>query len=56
MFYQTSFSPQVKRWTIITYKYGKYELPIEFPSDIKPNNLGNKEILPKLPKFHKMIP
>ena len=27
MFYQIFISPQVKRWTIITYKHGIYELP-----------------------------
>ena len=27
MFYQIFLSPQVKRWTIITYKHGIYELP-----------------------------
>ena len=27
MFYQIFLSPQVKRWVIITYKDGIYELP-----------------------------
>ena len=27
MFYQIFLSPQVKRWTNITYKHGTYELP-----------------------------
>ena len=27
IFYQIFHSPQVKRWTIITYKHGIYELP-----------------------------
>ena len=27
MFYQIFLSPQVKRWEIITYKHGIYELP-----------------------------
>ena len=29
MFYQFFLSPQVKRWVIITYKHGIYELPHE---------------------------
>ena len=35
MFYQISLSPQVKQCTIITYKYGIYELPHEFPNEIR---------------------
>ena len=27
MFYQIFLSPQAKRWAIITYKYGIYDLP-----------------------------
>ena len=40
MFYQVFVSPQVKRWAIITYKNGIYELP----NDLTLRNLGNKEI------------
>ena len=37
-----SFSfPQVKRWAIITYKHGIYELPHEQPNDLKLRILGN---------------
>ena len=36
MFYQILLSPQEKRWAIITYKHGIYELPHDLP-----NNLGN---------------
>ena len=32
MFYQIFLSPQVKRWAIITYKHGIYELPHELPN------------------------
>ena len=32
MFYQIFLSPQVKRWVIITYKHGIYELPHELPN------------------------
>ena len=39
MFYQIFLSPQVKRWAIITYKYGNYELPNELLND-----LGLKEL------------
>ena len=34
MFYQISFSPQAKRWAIITYKHGIYELPPELLNDL----------------------
>ena len=37
----TKFSPQVKRWAIITYKHGIYELPHELPNDLRLNILGN---------------
>ena len=32
MFYQILFSPQVKRWAIITYKHGINELPDKLSS------------------------
>ena len=35
MFYQIFLSPQVKRSTIINNIYGVYELPREFPSDLR---------------------
>ena len=35
MFYQTFLSPQVKRYVIITYKHGIYELPHEFSSGLR---------------------
>ena len=41
MFYQISPSPQVKRCTIITYKYGIYELSLELPNDLTLTILGN---------------
>ena len=34
MFYQFSLSPQVKRWAIITYEHGIYELCHELPNDL----------------------
>ena len=33
MFYQISVSPEVKRWAIITYKHGIYELAYELPNN-----------------------
>ena len=33
MFYQIFLSPQVKRWAIITYKRGIFELSHELPND-----------------------
>ena len=44
MFYQIFFSPQIKRWAIITYKHGVYELPHELPNDLRLRILGNSEI------------
>ena len=35
MFYQIFISPQVKRWAIVSYKYGIYELPHELPNDFR---------------------
>ena len=35
MFYQIFLSPQEKGWTIITYKHGIYQLPHEFPNDLR---------------------
>ena len=34
MFYQIFVSPQVKKWPIVTYKHGIYELPHELPHDL----------------------
>ena len=33
MFYQILLLSQVKRWAIITYKHGIYELTHELPND-----------------------
>ena len=33
--------PQVKRWPIITYKHGIYELPHKLPNDLRLTILGN---------------
>ena len=35
MFYQLFPSPQVKRWVIITYKHGIYELRHDFSNDLR---------------------
>ena len=35
MLYQFSLSPQVKRWAIVTYKHGIYELLHELPNDLR---------------------
>ena len=35
MFYQTFFSPQVKRIVIISNKHGMCELPHELPNDLR---------------------
>ena len=52
MFYQIFHSPQVKRWAIITYKHGIYELPHELPNDLRLRILGN---IRKVSKIHRMI-
>ena len=41
MFYQTFLSPQVKRWKIITYKYGIYKLSHELSNHLRLMILGN---------------
>ena len=41
MFYQIFLSQQVKRWAIITYKYGIYELPHELRKDLRLRILVN---------------
>ena len=41
MFYQILLSPQVKRWAIITFEHGIYELPHELPNDLRLRILGN---------------
>ena len=41
MFYQIFLSRQVKRWVIITYKNGMYELPYELPNNLRLRILGN---------------
>ena len=71
MFYQICLSPQVKRYAIITYKHGIYELPLELPSDLrlrirrrgalaptqekKRHNLRKFGNIRKVPKPHRMI-
>ena len=51
IFYQFFVSPQVKRCSIITYKYGIYELPHELRNDLRLMILGNLEILEKSLNF-----
>ena len=38
---QIFFSPQLKGSMILGYKHGIYELPHEFPNDLRPGILGN---------------
>ena len=44
MIYQIFLSPQVKRYAIIIYKHGIYELPHELPNALILRTLGNYEI------------
>ena len=53
MFYQIFFSPQVKRWAIITYKHDIYELSDELLKDLLLRILGNYEITGKFLKLVK---
>ena len=65
MFYQIFLSPQVKRWSIITYKHGTYELPhklsnfaaggAKVPTQEKKKRLRKFGIIRKVSKPHKMI-
>ena len=41
MFYEIFFPPLVKRCAIITDKDGIYELPHEFPNNLRLRILGN---------------
>ena len=51
MFYQIILSQQVKRWAMITYKHGIYELPHELLNDLRLRILGNEEISGKCLNF-----
>ena len=33
--YQVFFSPQGKRWSVITYERGIYKFPYELPNDVR---------------------
>ena len=44
MFDRIFFSPQMKRWAIIIYKHGIYELPHELPNALRLKILGKLEI------------
>ena len=48
MFYQTFFSPQVKRSAIISNKHGIYELPDDLPNDLRLRKLENTRKISKL--------
>ena len=49
-------SPQVKRYAIITYKYGIYELPHELPNDWGLRILGNWKIPGQCPNSIEWYP
>ena len=55
-FYQTFLSSQVKQIVIISNKHGVYELPHEFPNDLRPRILGNQEILIRSQIFTELQP
>ena len=41
MLYKTFLLPQLKRWAIVTYKHGIYDLSYELPNDLRLKILGN---------------
>ena len=51
MFYQILLSPQAKRWAIIIYQDGIYELAPEFLNNLRVKILGNKEVSQKCLNF-----
>ena len=58
MFYQIYLSPQVKRWAIISYKHGIYELSHELPKNLRLRKLRDLRKLGnirKVPKLHRII-
>ena len=59
MLYQIFLSPQVKRWTIITYKHGIYELLHELPNDLRLRISEDYEISGNclnFIEFHSLVP
>ena len=44
MFYQIFLLPQVKRWAIITFKHGIYELPDGLRNNLRLSILRHQEI------------
>ena len=53
---QLFVSPQVKPSVIISNKYGIYELPHEFPNDVRPMIVGNYEMSGKSQSFIELLP
>ena len=41
MIYQIFLLSQLKRWAIITYEHGIYELPHDLPDDLRLRVLGS---------------
>ena len=56
MFYQISFSPQVKRCPIITYKHGIYELPHKWPNDFRISEIRKYQENLKTPYNGSLVP
>ena len=56
MFYQVFLSPEVKKCAVISNKHGIYELPHEFPDDLRLRILGNNERSGKCPNFKELYP
>ena len=56
MFYQIFLSPRVKRWAIITYRHGIYEVPHESPNDLRLKDLRKLGNIRKVSNPHRMLP
>ena len=60
MLHQIFLSLQEKRYAIITYKHGMYELPHELPNDLRLRELDLRKLgkclkIRKVSKHHRMI-
>ena len=55
MFYQIFLSPQVKRWAVITYRHGIYEVPHELPNELRLKDLRKLRNVRKASNPHRML-
>ena len=55
MFNDTFVSPKMKRWAIITYKHGIYELTLELPNHLRLRDLRKLGNIKKVSKNGRVI-